>query len=279
MNFLSQIFTFKKYYLMFTKLFDNIGYDYYKGLKSRLPPIRYIGKNNLDEELILIAHPKDFISKIKFLKTIYNSISVEQSQKINIEYKKSEVYEIYPSIDELIKIPNGFVALFVNDIGMNIINDEFLKNEEINSLKFIKITSNTLILDDINISGVLNIFINKLNKNFLKKFNNLYLVIGELNNINIKLGKCYPTNIYNIFGGKRLYDENSLQATIRECIEELGFKKKSKMINIIETLLSITNNIIKCKTFNVYCIYFTPYYYNNYDFHIKKKSLININQI
>jgi hypothetical protein len=161
MNFLSQIFTFEKYYLMFTKLFDNIGYDYYKGLKSRLPPIRYIGKNNLDEELIIIAHPKDFISKIKFLKTIYNSISVDQSQKINIEYKKSEVYEIYPSIDELINIPNGFVALFVNDIGMNIINDEFFKNEEINSLKFIKITSNTLILDDINISGVLNIFINK----------------------------------------------------------------------------------------------------------------------
>jgi hypothetical protein len=277
MNFLSQIFTFEKYYLMFKKLFDDIGYDYYKGLKYKLPPIRYIGKNELNEELIIIAHPKDFINKIKFLKTIYNSIS--STEKINIEYKKEEIYEIYPSIDNLINIPNGFVALFVNDIGMNILNDEFLKNEEINSIKFIKITSNKLVLDDINISGVLNIFINRINKNILKKFNNLYLVIGELNNVNIKLGKYYPTNIFNIFGGKRLYDENSLQATIRECIEELGLKNNSKMANIIKILLSITNKIIKCKTFNVYCIYFTPNNYKDYNYYIKKKSLININEI
>jgi len=298
MDFLSQIFTFQTYYLMVKQVFDNIGYDYYKGLKYKLPPIRYIGKNILNEELVILVHPKDFINKIKDFKIAYNNISNNNENEnerylYNIENKKSEVYEIYPSIKDLIIIPNGFLALFVNEYGMNILINEFNKNEEINNLKFIKINSNGLILNNINISGVLEIFINKLNKNksLLEKYNNLYLVIGELNDIDIILGKSIPTNKFNIIGGKRLYNENSLQSTIRECIEELGLKENSKIANIIKIFLPISKNIIKCKTFNIYCIYFTPTTNKDYDIYIKNniniidtiinsnECLININEI
>ena len=43
MDFLYQTFTFNVYYNMTKQVFNKIGFDYYKGLKNKLPPIRYVG--------------------------------------------------------------------------------------------------------------------------------------------------------------------------------------------------------------------------------------------
>lgn len=315
MNFLSQIFTFDKYYFLFKILFNRIGYNYYKGLNGKLPPIRYLGTDIYNNELVVLVHPKDFIPIIKDLKIIYNNlikldslykfnniIKLNQlelfnnfkNNNINIINKITEIYEILPSVDELFINPNGFIALFVNKIGIDILKQEFNKNMEINRLKFIKIDYSYLKYYNINRSNVLNIFLSNFNKkeDLINKYKNLYLTIGELNNFDIITNKKIPSNIYNILGGKRLYYENSIDCTIRETIEELGLSSQSNIINIIKYLLLKTKDIINCNTFNVYCIYFTPNIidYNNYiknniyylkDNLIKSSynSLVNINDI
>jgi hypothetical protein len=102
---------------------------------------------------------------------------------------------------------------------------------------------------------------NKFNSknNLITKYINLYLVIGEMKDINIISGITYPTNKYNIIGGKRTIFENSIESTIRECMEEFGLNKNNSVIyKLINQLLPKTRDIIKCTSFNVYCIYITP---------------------
>ena len=122
MHFLSRIFLFDEYYYLFNILFTKIGFDYYKGLNNKLPPIRYLGKDIDNNELVILAHPKDFINKIKEIKNIFNNqINFILNYKVKINEKINEIYEIYPSINELPYNPNGFIGLFVNRIGMEII--------------------------------------------------------------------------------------------------------------------------------------------------------------
>ena len=168
MDFLSQVFTFPTYYLMMTNVFQKIGYNYYKGLNNKLPPIRYLGKNINNEDLIIISHPKDFLDNLKYFKNAYYNIKLltQQFANINLLDKKDEIYEIYPSVEDLNEVPNGFLALFVNEEGMNILLNEFNKNIEIRNLKFIKFDNNLINrLKNINLTNLLNQYINKILNN------------------------------------------------------------------------------------------------------------------
>ena len=262
MEFLSQVFTVSDYYNMVKTVFDNLGYDYYKGLKNKLPPIRYIEISD-GIEYVTLAHPNDFIKNIKLFTNIYLDIK-KYPEKYNLNIKlddiKSEILEIYPSTQELVDIPNGFIGLFVNDIGKNMLIKEFNENDEVARLDFIKVDDG-INISDIKCCGVIEIFIKKfnINKLILNKYNNLYLVIGEMKNFNINSGISLPTNKFNIIGGKRSYDETSIDSTIRESIEEFGLNKdKSKIYKLINILVPKTKDIIKGQSFNVYCIYITP---------------------
>jgi hypothetical protein len=95
-------------------------------------------------------------------------------------------------------------------------------------------------------------------KNLLEKYYGLYLVIGEIKNIDIKTGITKPTNKFNIIGGKRNYDEDIIQSTIRECKEEFGLTNESNVYKFINNMIPKTRDIIKCQSFNVFCIYYTP---------------------
>jgi hypothetical protein len=268
MDFLSQIFDFQTYYHMTKKVFDIIGYDYYKGLKLKLPPIRYLGKNNMNDDLVIFAHPKDFTKHINIFKDVYNEINNNSSnlEKVSIINNTVDIFEIYPSTSDLLIIPNGFIALFVNNVGISIILNEFNINNEIYKLNFLRVTNDGIDTTNIELKGVIETFIKKFNKNklLINKYNGLYMVIGGIQDFNIRTGYSKPLNKYNIFGGKRLYNENTIESTIRETSEELGLNKDSIIYKFINIMIPRTKDIIRCSSFNVFCVYFTPKTYNDY---------------
>lgn len=300
MDFLSQTFTFDIYYWMVKCVFNKIGYDYYKGLKGKLPPIRFIGYDKNNNELVTFAHPRDFIKHLKIFKFAYNHV-IQQikfinifetnfiNQKLNLSnqitntcYKsknkhhnqyididmstinsnvkiidvKSEILEIYPATKDLAIIPNGFIALFVDINMIENVNMEFTENDEVAKIDFLHISSNGIDISNIQLCGVIESFIKKFNgSNFLKsKYNGLFLVIAEMKDINIVTGQTFPTNKFNIIGGRRTYDENSIQSTIRETTEELGLSSSSTILKQISEKLYLEPDVIKLSSFNVYCI-------------------------
>lgn len=255
MEFLSQPFTIINYYSMVKHLYSKVGYDNFKGLKNKLPPIRFIGLDQYNNEIVSLAHPNDFSKYIDILKEAYDN---NNKENITLDKIKSDIYEIYPSTETLIYMPNGFIALFLNDIAMNILKDEFTENNEMAKIYFIKITDNGIDLKYIKLCFVLDRFIKEFNSNkeLIEKYKNLYLVIGQTKDFNIETGTSVNTEKYNIIGGKRLYDENSIESTIREASEELGLNKyTSKIYKLINLLMPRTRDIIKCFSFNIYCIY------------------------
>lgn len=260
MKFLTQTFELSVYYNMVKLVFDTIGYDHFIGLKHKLPPIRYLGKNGNNDDLVILAHPKDFCKYTDIFKKSYNEIIHNDTNKVLLDDIKTEILEIYPSIDELQNIPNGFIGLFVNDHGMDIVKSEFNTNDEVDIVDFIKITDNGINTENIKLTGVIDTFIKKFNSkpHLIKKYNGLYLVIGKIKELNIFTGKSKNTGRYNIIGGKRCYDENSIESTIRESYEELGLSKDSKLYNFLNIQLPKVRDIIKCQTFNIYCLYYTP---------------------
>ena len=278
MDFLSQTFTFVNYYLMVRKVYDDIGYDYYKGLKNKLPPIRYMGKDEFENDLVCLAHPKDFISKIKEFKQAFDDISNDPNIDMNsiptIESKRDEILEIYPSTQDLLNVPNGFIALFVNEAGINILESEFNSNDEVNSLKYLEVREDGIDTSNVKLCGVIDTFVKKFNKrdNLVTKYNGLFLVVGEMKDINITSGQTKNLNKFNIIGGKRSFDEDTIQSTIRETTEELGLNSDSVVYNLIKILLPKTKDIVKCPSFNVYCVFFTPRDEHAYDNFISVNS-------
>lgn len=122
---------------MVKSVFDNVGYDYYKGLKNKLPPIRYLGIDNYNNQLVSFAHPRDFLNDFTEFKNAFDNIIYDNNiSNINIDNKKNEILEIYPSTVELHDNPNGFIALFVNEIGMKILKKEFHSNDEVTDVHF-----------------------------------------------------------------------------------------------------------------------------------------------
>ena len=273
MDFLSQTFRFATYYYMVKTVFDSIGYDYYKGLKNKLPPIRYMGLDADNYELVILAHPKDFSRHLSIFKNSYDSFLQNQSnQDIRIADVKDQILEIYPSTHDLLNIPNGFIGLFVNSIGMEIVKSEFHKNEEVERIDFMPVTEDGINIENFNLCGVIETFIKKFNKKSVlkEKYKGLYLVVGEMKDINVVTGETTPTNKYNIFGGKRSYDETCVESTIRETREELGLiPKESRIFDLINILIPITKNIIRCSSFNVFCIYVSPITETSYNDFVK----------
>ena len=134
----------------------------------------------------------------------------------------------------------------------------FIKSAFIYKLDFIKVDKDGIDTVNYKLCGVIETFIKKFNLNhsLINKYKNLYLVIGEMKDLNIISGNTYPTDKYNIIGGKRTLYENSIDSTIRECKEEFGLdSEKSSIYKLINKLLPKTKDIIKCTSFNVYCIY------------------------
>ena len=263
MNFLSQSFDFTRFYNMTSQVFNILGYDYYKGLKGKLPPIRYMG---LDDgiEKVIFAHPKDYISEVELFKKIYNNLDLNNTEYL--DDKKDCFLEIYPSLLDLNIKPNGFIGLFVNEIGRELIINEFNINDEVNNIHFLEVTEFGIDIVKSNLIGVATVFIKKFNSSCLKyKYVGLYLVVGEMNNINIKTNITKPSYKYNLFGGKRLYNETTLQGVMREIHEELGLNKNSKLYNLLLKWIPRAKDIIKCLSFNIYCIHYTPNNYNNYE--------------
>ncbi len=261
MDFLSQTFTLFTYYNMFKITFNTIGLNYYKGLKNKLPPIRYVGTNDNEDELVLLAHPRDFNKHINLIKSAYKkTLIIEKNDETNIKLDtiKDDIYEIYPSVDCLSENPNGFIGLFVNELGMEEIIKDFTINDEVARVDFIKVDDNGIDTSKYKLCGVIDTFVKKFNnkQSLISKYKNLYLTIGEMKDINIITGMTNATDRYNIIGGKRTLYENSVESTIRECSEELGLdKEKSIIYKSINRLLPRTKDIIKCSSFNVYCIY------------------------
>ena len=93
--------------------------------------------------------------------------------------------------------------------------------------------------------------------------------VAQVKDINFKTLSTISTKRYNIIGGKRLYNEDIYTSTIREVSEELGLSKESKLYKLLSILIPKTKDIIKCVSFNVYCIYFSPRGNSNYDIFIK----------
>ena len=261
MDFLSQTFTLFTYYNMFKITFNTIGLNYYKGLKNKLPPIRYIGTDDDNNELVILAHLKDFNRHINLIKSAYKkTLSLEKTEETNIKLEtiKEDIYEIYPSVDELFANPNGFIGLFVNEMGIEVLKKDFTENDEVAKIDFIKVEEDGIDISNHNLCGVIETFVKRFNtkKLLINKYKNLYLTIGEIKDINIISGNTYPTNKFNIIGGKRTLYENSIESTIRECGEELGLDKTNSIIyKLINQLLPRTKDIIRCTSFNVYCIY------------------------
>lgn len=296
MDFLYQTFTFNVYYNMTKQVFNKIGFDYYKGLKNKLPPIRYVGIDSSNNELVTFAHPKDFTKQLNLFKEEYENIikqnqiySIDQTNLTNqtnltdqineftISNKKNEILEIYPSTDQLNNIPNGFIALFLNDEGQNKLQNEFNINDEVCSLNFLQVTNNGIDLTNIKTCGVIDSFIKKFNKkqHLINKYNGLFLVIGEIKTIDIKSGITKSTNKFNIIGGKRNFYELTIDSAIREAKEELGLIENSVMYNFIEQTTKKTKDIVKCQSFYVYCIFYTPK--NETEYNFNKNSAINKN--
>lgn len=259
MDFLSQTFTLFTYYNMFRIAFDTIGIDYYKGLKNKLPPIRYIGLDENNNELVTLAHPKDFNKHINVLKLAYKkTLTLNLDTEFKLDNIKKDIFEIYPSTDDLVFNPNGFIGLFINEVGIEILKNDFKENDEVAKLEFIKVDNNGINIANYKLCGVIDTFIRKFNSKYslINKYKNLYLVIGEMKDLNIISGITYPTDKYNIIGGKRTLYENSIESTIRECKEEFGFDEiNSSIYKLINQLVPKTKDIIRCSSFNVYCIY------------------------
>jgi hypothetical protein len=260
MSFLCQTFTLVAYYNMFKTTFDRIGNNYYKGLKNKLPPIRYMGLDENNNELVMLAHPRDFNRHIKILKYVFNNCNTLDNliENIKLENIKDDILEIYPAKIELVENPNGFIGLFINEKAKEILMNEFNENDEIACLNFLKVGESGIEIDNHEFCGVIETFILKFNSKLqlINKYKNLYLVIGEIKDLNMITGETYKTNKYNIIGGKRTIYENSIESTIRETQEELGLNiETSKIYRLISKLLPNTNDIIKCSSFNVYCIY------------------------
>jgi hypothetical protein len=288
MDFLSQTFTISVYYYMTKYAFDSIGHDYYKGLKHKLPPVRYLGTDDFNNELVCLAHPKDFTKQLDLFKNTHR-LAIEQLnnhvvKNINIANIKNEILEIYPDTNELKFIPNGFVALFVNDIGLSVLNSEFTENDEVASINFIPVTATGIDKANFKLCGVIETFIKKFNSKpqLIQKYQGMYLTIGEIKDINILTGVTKSTNRFNIIGGKRTFDENSVVSTIREAHEELGLMTDSKISRFINFFLPRSNDIIKCTSFNVYCVHYSPNDVDNYDNFIRsvqQNQLLNQQQI
>ena len=259
MDFLTQTFTLFTYYNMFKITFNIIGNNYYKGLKCKLPPIRYVGIDENNNELVKLAHPKDFNKHVNVLKSAYKkTLTLNFDNEIKLDNIKEDIFEIYPSVDELISNPNGFIGLFVNDIGIEILKNDFKDNDEVAKLDFIKVNEEGIDLTNYKLCGVIDTFVRKFNSNYslINKYKNLYLVIGEMKDINMISGNTYPTDRFNIIGGKRTLYENSIESTIRECTEEFGLdRENSSIYRLINKLVPKTKDIIRCSSFNVYCIY------------------------
>lgn len=279
MDFFLQTFTFQDYYLMVKSVFDNVGYDYYKGLKNKLPPIRYLGIDDYNNQIVSFAHPRDFLNDFTEFKNAFDNIIYDNNiSNINIDNKKNEILEIYPSTVELHDNPNGFIALFVNEIGMKILKKEFHSNDEVTDVHFLKVNRKGISLENLDVCGVIASFIDKFNErdNLISKYSNLYLAIGKMNELDIKTGEIKMTNKYNIIGGKRSYDENSIESTIREASEELGLTDSSKIYNLIKILVPKSKDIIRCHSFLVYCLYICPKTEYDYDFYIHNNIQNNI---
>jgi hypothetical protein len=263
MDFLSQTFTFNIYYQMCKMVFDKIGYNRYIGLKNKFPPIRYLGTDANNNELIIFAHPRDFLNRAKEFKLAFDNIILNSiNEKYLILDKKSEIYEIYPSLDELLYVPNGFIALFMNECGINMLLNEFNINNEVGNLFFEKVNESGININNIKLCGVAEPFIRKFNtmKHLINKYKNLYLVMGDMRELNIKNGYSKNIKKLNIIGGKRLYDETTIDGTIREVYEELGLNTDSKILKLVKTILPKSRDILKFISYNVYCIYITPNY-------------------
>jgi hypothetical protein len=247
---------------MFKMTFNIIGFNHYKGLKSKLPPIRYVGLDENNNELVILTHPKDFNRHLNLLKTAYKkTLTLDLDNELKLDKIKEDIFEIYPSIDDLTLNPNGFIGLFVNEKGIEILQNDFKENDEVSKLEFIKVDNNGINIGDYKLCGVIDTFIKKFNSKYslINKYKDLYLVIGEMKNLNIISGITYPTDKYNIIGGKRTLYENSIESTIRECTEEFGLdKENSSIYKLINQLVPKTKDIIRCSTFNVYCIYIKP---------------------
>lgn len=97
-----------------------------------------------------------------------------------------------------------------------------------------------------------------------------------MNELDIKTGEIKMTNKYNIIGGKRSYNENSIESTIREASEELGLTNNSKIYNLIKILVPKSKDIIRCHSFLVYCLYICPKTEYDYDFYIHNNIQNNI---
>lgn len=259
MVFLNQIFTFTEYYLMVKYFFNIHGYNDFKGLNNKLPPIRYLGKDYLNNDLVTLAYPNDFIKfQYKLKKILENLKNMNFSKnKIFLDNKKNEIYEIYPSINELLTIPNGFIALFTTYDNCNILLNEFNKNTEIYKLEFIKLDENGILINNFHMTDLLNKFVKKFNNNkyLVKKFCNSYLILGKINDINFNKNIFKPINKLNLFGGKRLYNETTIDSAYREFIEEFGLSNESKLLKYIKyNLYYLNKDIIKFNTFNIYLI-------------------------
>jgi hypothetical protein len=237
-------------------VFDTIGYDIYKGLKHKLPPIRLSGVDDNNDIKIILAHPKDFIKYAKIFKEAYDDISKEPiTEHVELQNIKQDILEIYPSTKDLQMMPNGFVGLFVSEKWMDFIRNEFHENDEFSSVWFIKVSDEGLKLESSNMCGVIDVFIKKFNKSKLvEKYKNMYLVIGQSKNTNFINGESQTTNEYNIFGGKRNYDENTIQGAIREITEEMGLYKSSQLLAYITHHIYMTKDILRCQSFNIYCL-------------------------
>ena len=194
MNFLTKQFTLDEYYNMIQNVYNKLGNTYYKGLNNKYPPIR-LNNNNM----VSLAHPKDFLKEVNIFKEFFK----KSDQTLNIDDVKDNIYEIYPSIDNLKQEPNGFIALFVSESYKGYVFKHFRSNNEINTIRFIKID------DVVNCTSILQNFITfvKLKQNMYLKFKDLYLVVGETNNLDILNGVYNTTGIYTLFGGKRKYNE------------------------------------------------------------------------
>lgn len=283
MDFLFQPLKFNVYYFIFCNLYKTIGCNYFKSLNSLYPPIRIISLDN-NNEYISLVYPNDFLRFKDLLEKFYNEISdtnIDVNKyndyiNIKISEKENEIYEIYPSISDLVETPNAFIGLFVNEYSIDIVKSEFNENNEVSEILFLPVTDNGIETSNLKLFGVINSFIYKFNnrQSLVRKYNGLYLVIGKFKKVDIVTGKMKDTNKYNIIGGKRKYNENTIDAIIREVSEELGLNKESKLYKLISVLIPITKDIIKCNTFNVFCIYFTPKSNHNYDLFIKNRLSI-----
>jgi len=239
---------------MTSNTFNIIGFDFYTGLNGKLPPIRLIDPIN---EYVCFAYPNDFISQ----KEIFMKNYVEFPPIIKLNEKEHEIFEIYPSIDELMKIPNGFIALFVNEKGIEHIIKEFNKNNEIESLKFFKVTNNGINIEKQQLIGASERFVTKFNslEKYKFKYNGMYLLMGEAKNINIITGLHKSVYKYNIIGGKRAYNENTIDSTLREVSEELGINYTTNLYRHVKKHIALTKDILQFNTYVVFCIYYNIY--------------------